>query len=99
MYDVCVVLQYNSKKETIEMKMFNQTMKKVWVFSVAAALIAGGGVTMNFMLNSKTFVEPAHRLFNIRQGMYSRKKRPLRRKQKRNTRLSTSPRRIPRISS
>ncbi|CAG7644975.1 hypothetical protein ACFQI7_25115 [Paenibacillus allorhizosphaerae] len=35
----------------------NKTMNKVWVFSVAAALIAGSGVTMNFILSNKTFAE------------------------------------------
>jgi hypothetical protein len=54
--------------ETIEMKIFNQTMKKVWVFSVAAALIAGGGVTMNFMLSSKTFADTGAQLIQNPTG-------------------------------
>jgi hypothetical protein len=44
-------------KETIEMKTLKQTVRKVWVFGLAAAFIAGGGVAMNFMLSSKTYAE------------------------------------------
>ncbi|UUZ90028.1 hypothetical protein LJK87_28935 [Paenibacillus sp. P25] len=43
------------------------TVKKVWVFSVAAALIAGSGVTMNFILGSKTFAENSDRVIQQQQ--------------------------------
>ncbi|UUZ83826.1 hypothetical protein LJK88_08610 [Paenibacillus sp. P26] len=44
------------------------TVKKVWVFSVAAALIAGSGVTMNFILGSKTFAENSDRVIQQQAG-------------------------------
>jgi hypothetical protein len=58
------------------MKMFNQTMKKVWVFSVAAALIAGGGVAMNFMLSSKTFAETRAQVIQQPTGNVQPEKAP-----------------------
>ena len=39
------------------MARMNQTMNKVWVLGAAAVLVAGSGITMNFVLSSKSFAE------------------------------------------
>ncbi|CAG7638001.1 hypothetical protein PAESOLCIP111_03902 [Paenibacillus solanacearum] len=39
------------------MAKINKTMNKVWVLGVAVVLVAGSGITMNFVLSSKSFAE------------------------------------------
>lgn len=48
-----------------------KTVKKVWVLPVAAALIAGSGLTMNFILSSKSFAETGSETVPIQQQQTS----------------------------